>query len=136
MSEYRAIARREGRWWAIEVPGVGWTQARRLDQVEHMACDLVASMNDVDPSTVSVTVEAHVSDELDELRERAASLGREAEEATARAQSEKRRLVHELQAANLPARDIGQLAGISHQRVSQLTKPDRASGPTEVVTYR
>jgi hypothetical protein len=121
VGQYKAIARREGKCWAIEVQGVGWTQARRLDEAEHLARDLVAAVKNVDIADVAVFVEPHVSDELDELRARAARLSRDAEEAAAQAQAEKRRLIRELKAANLSARDIGRLAGVSHQRVSQLT---------------
>lgn len=121
VSQYKAIARREGKWWAIEVDGVGWTQSRRLDEAEPMARDLIAAMKNIDVEDVSVVVEPHVSDELDELRARIVRLSKEAEEATTQAQAEKRRLIRELKAANLSARDIGRLAGVSHQRVSQVT---------------
>lgn len=120
MSQYKAVAHREGKWWAIEVDGVGWTQARRLDEAEHMARGLVAATRNVDVDSVSVVVEPHVNDELDQLRARTVRLSHQAEESTAQAQAEKRRLIRELKAANLSARDIGRLAGVSHQRVSQV----------------
>ena len=53
VSTYTATAHREGDWWVIDVEGVGVTQAKRLDQVEGMARDMVALMLDVDISTWS-----------------------------------------------------------------------------------
>jgi hypothetical protein len=51
---YRAIVRCEGNWWIVAVEGIGVTQARRLEDVEDMARDLVASMEDVDTGTIDV----------------------------------------------------------------------------------
>ena len=45
-------ATRDGRWWSVEVEGIGFTQARNLSEVETMARDLVAVTLDVDPSRV------------------------------------------------------------------------------------
>ena len=41
MNTYRAVATREGRWWAVDVEGVGHTQGRDLGEARRMAADLV-----------------------------------------------------------------------------------------------
>ncbi len=41
----------------IDVDGVGVTQAKRLDQVQHMARDMVAIMRDVAYDDLAVDVE-------------------------------------------------------------------------------
>lgn len=118
---FNAVARREGNWWVVEVAGVGVTQAKRLDQVDHMAKDMVAIMEDVDSSHVQIDVEVHVSDEIDSLRAETEELSREAENLAAKARSGKEHVMRQLQEkARLSARDIGRLTGVSHQRVSQV----------------
>lgn len=51
-----AVVERSGRWWVITVPEVegAVTQARRLDQVPHMAADAVAVLLDIDIADVTV----------------------------------------------------------------------------------
>ncbi len=41
LNTYRAVATREGRWWAVDVEGVGHTQGRDLIEARRMAADLV-----------------------------------------------------------------------------------------------
>jgi len=50
-----AVASREGDWWVVDITGYGATQTRRLDDVEPMVADLVASLEDIDVSAVEVT---------------------------------------------------------------------------------
>jgi DNA-binding CsgD family transcriptional regulator len=96
------------------------TQAKRLDQVEHMARDLVALMEDVSADDVQLSLTVRVGDELDTLRQRHERLRREAEAATEAAKGAREELMRKLQAARLSARDIADITGVSHQRVSQL----------------
>lgn len=55
-TRYTAVCRRAGDWWAIAVPEINGvhTQARRLDQVEHMAREAIALMLDVAPDSFDV----------------------------------------------------------------------------------
>jgi len=49
---YQLIATREGRWWIIDVPEVGYrTQARTLAEVDAMGRDLIAGALDLDPGS-------------------------------------------------------------------------------------
>lgn len=56
---YRVRAERSGRWWAIEVPGVpnAVSQARRIDQLEDMAREVVALLLEVDPDSFDLDIE-------------------------------------------------------------------------------
>lgn len=48
MKTYRADAERDGQFWHVRVPEVEWsTQARDLAEVEAMARDLIAVMDEV-----------------------------------------------------------------------------------------
>lgn len=42
MNTYTAVVSREGRWWIVDVDGVGTTQARNLTEAQEMAVDLIA----------------------------------------------------------------------------------------------
>lgn len=120
---YRVGAVRSGNWWAITVPELSgvFSQARRLDQVEATAREAIAMMLDIDESAVGtievdVTPPAAVADLLEALKASVAAAN-EATQAAAEARREAARLLHE---EGLPMRDVGELIGVSHQRVSQL----------------
>ena len=120
MTSYKATVHREGDWWVIEVDGVGATQAKRLDQVDHMARDLVALMEDVPADTVHISATVRLDPELEAARQAHERLRREAEAAAQVATGAREQLMRGLQAAHLSARDIAELTGVSHQRVSQI----------------
>ncbi|TCJ30438.1 HicB family toxin-antitoxin system [Nocardioides jejuensis] len=116
---------RDGRWWMVAIPAIdGLTQARRLDEVEDMARSFIALDQDLKPSSVEIgTVRVSVAGEdlgaqLDEFEriKQAADLAQK--EVAARA----RELAAKLSRLDVPTRDIGGVLGVSHQRVSQLTK--------------
>ncbi len=54
MASYTATAVCEGDHWVIDVPGVGTTQADSVDDIEHMALDLVVAMTHTDPEEVHI----------------------------------------------------------------------------------
>jgi hypothetical protein len=56
MAEYTATAVSEGDHWVIDVPGVGTTQADRVEDVEEMAVDLVIATTHTAPEEVHVEV--------------------------------------------------------------------------------
>jgi len=121
---YKLIATREGGWWSIEVPEIPgvFSQARRLDQAEHMARDAIAWMLEVPEDSFDVVVEAQLPRGIQEIladtiaarvvAEGAQKLARSASDAAARA----------LREQGLPARDIGRLLGISYQRAAKIGK--------------
>jgi len=103
------------------VPEVGrTTQARTLREVEAMARDLVAIMDDIPADSfsldVTLTLPADVRAELDrsaELREQAAS-------SQAQAAQLARRAARRLRDQGLPLQDVGKALGVSFQRAKQL----------------
>jgi galactokinase len=119
---------RTGRWWLIDVPGVpaAHSQARRLDQAEDVARDLIALLTDADPGSfdvdIAVQLPAAVRADLDRAEELRREAARSQHEAAALARSAARRLHDD----GLPLRDIGKLLQVSHQRAHQLVDEARA----------
>jgi predicted RNase H-like HicB family nuclease len=114
---------RSGRWWAITVPALDgvFSQAKRLDQVEDSAREAISLMldideNDVGPLDIIVTPPARAAELLRSLEVSVAA----ADEATRVAAATRREVAEVLRAEGLPLRDVGELIGVSHQRVSQL----------------
>ena len=107
-----------GRWWLIDVLEVpaAHSQARRLDQAEDVARDLIALLTDSDPGSFDVEVNVRLPDEVRADLDRAGELRQEAarsqHEAALLARSAARRLHDD----GLPLRDIGRLLQVSHQR--------------------
>jgi len=128
VNRYRARVHREGSWWVIEVDGVGVTQAKRLDQVSHMARDLVAAMLDIDADEVEVESTFEVSPDIDALLT-AVKAAREAAKITQQeAANLMRQAARRLVAERLPVRDIARLVGVSFQRAHQLAT-DKSTEP-------
>jgi hypothetical protein len=71
---------RSGRWWLIDVPEVpaAHSQARRLDQAEAVARDLIALLTDSDPDSFDVEVKVQLPDEVGADLDRAEELRQEA----------------------------------------------------------
>jgi predicted RNase H-like HicB family nuclease len=119
---YRAVTERDGSWWAIRVPelrGV-YSQARRLADVEAMARDAIALVNEVAPDSFDIKVEPVLDDEATRLVEQARAGRVDAERAARRASEQLRAAVDRLVSAGLTVRDIAHLLGLSHQRVAQV----------------
>ena len=121
-ASYRITVRREGRWWELRVPDLDVvTQCRRLARAEATARDLIATWLDVDPRSFDVKVRPAVGDDgLDRLISDAVDARAAAERESGRARTLTDEVVHHLVARGVPMRDIGELLGISHQRVAQL----------------
>jgi hypothetical protein len=56
LNTYRAVATREGRWWAVDVEGVGHTQGRDLGDARRMAADLVSIMRGVPEESIEINL--------------------------------------------------------------------------------
>lgn len=121
---YTATAVREGRWWDIQIPEVGgYTQARRLSDIELMARELIAVTLDVPLSAVAVAVKITKVGSVENVSERAIAIKearRKAAELERWQLAEASQLAHELSEAAVPLRDIGTILDVSFQRVHQL----------------
>ncbi|MFC0547001.1 hypothetical protein [Kutzneria chonburiensis] len=60
MKTFDAVATREGKWWVVQVEGVGATQGRTADEAEQMAVDLVVAMLGLEAHEVDVTIDFHL----------------------------------------------------------------------------
>ena len=123
MHRYQVVITRDGRWWMISVPEIdGLTQARRLADVEQMARELIAVTLDVRLSEVAVEVTfgdidgIPVGSCIQTISSERAEAARLEEDAAAKTKT----LVKELVAHKVPLRDIGEMLGLSFQRVHQL----------------
>ena len=122
--KYHARAERDGRFWLIHVAEIDrYTQARSLGEIQEMAADLVASMEDVDPAAVEVEIETVLPASVRRHLSRAEGFRREAYEQNALAAQESREAARELVGEyRLTLREAGTLLGISRQRVQQLVR--------------
>lgn len=124
--QYDIHVSRDGRWWMIEVPAIdGLTQARRVSEIEDMAISLIATVADVPASEVEVVIKSVAVGDVDALQvaREVERLRADAQAAEVRASEAARMAVRDLVARQAPTRDIGELLGVSHQRVSQLARP-------------
>jgi DNA-directed RNA polymerase specialized sigma subunit len=128
VTDYKARAWREDAWWVIDIEGVGATQAKTVDKIDHMARALVADLKNVPHDKVHVSVQIDLPDEvaqdvrtMKEKSSQAADLTREA----ARLQREVVQRLHADQ--HMTGKEIAAVLGVTPGRVSQLFKV----GPTK-----
>jgi hypothetical protein len=58
VQNYRVVATRSGRWWALEVPGLdmGYSQAHRLSDIGPVTRELISLLTGVAEDAFAVTV--------------------------------------------------------------------------------
>lgn len=123
MSQYTGRAWREADWWVIDIEGIGATQARTLDRVDHMARSLVADLTGAGYAAVTVAVEVvlppEVAAQVEALRQKS-----EAAEAAAREAAElQARVVASLTTeAGLTGREVAAILKVTPGRVSQIAR--------------
>ena len=111
---------REGRWWVVDVAGIGVTQSRTLAEAHTWAQGLVEAVTG--EASADVTVTPLLPDgTLDRVRH--------AQTLTARADAELRAAAEEIREATrnllqtgMSQQDVAAILGVSRQRVSQLLK--------------
>lgn len=133
----RAVARREGRLWVVDVEGVGVTQGRSLTESQLMARDLVAVVREVDPQDVVIDFTVDLGAELRSRVEDARRLAAEAEAAQRHAAHASRAVVLALRESGLTGKDAAAVLEVSEQRVSQLLAAARthAAGESSPGSY-
>jgi len=124
MRTYRVDVKRgrTGRWWLIDVPEVpaAHSQARRLDQAEEVARDLIALMIDAGPDSFDLDIQVQLPDQVRDELQRAEELRQQAARSQHEAAVLSRSAARRLHDEGLPLRDIGKLLQVSHQRAHQL----------------
>ena len=118
-----AEAERSGKWWAIVVPEIkhGYTQARRIEDIDATVKDLVNLATDtpIEDITVSIKIVSAELEALQQVANEVAQAQRVTEEATQR----RRELIKAAQKTyNLSQRDIAALTGVTLGRVNQILK--------------
>ena len=119
---YEVTAQRDGRWWLVRVPEIqgAITQARRLEQVETMAREVVSLLLEVAPDSFDLDVRPAIPDEVRAELTRARDLQRQAERTQAEAATLVRDAARKLREQGLSVADVGTVLGVSFQRASQL----------------
>jgi hypothetical protein len=129
VSEHTGRAWREGEWWVIDVEGVGATQARTLDKVDHMARSLVADMTGVayEAVTVAVTIDLPpaVAEQVAALRE---ALEAAAESAKLAGVLQSDLVLSLTEKEGLTGREIAAILKVTPGRVSQIAKKAAGHG--------
>jgi hypothetical protein len=121
LKTYHAEVDRDGSVWRVRVPEVQrTTQARNLREVEPMARDLIAIMDDVPADSFSLDVRITLPADVQAELERSAVLREEAARSQAQAAAAARRAARRLREQGLSLRDVGQALGVSFQRAKQL----------------
>jgi len=110
---------REGKYWLVFIDGTtGLTQARRYEEVTAMAREYVALVENVPVQDVVIGA-ISVKGASEELAQAIAD--RQTASALEISATRKiREVAQRLRADSVPLTEIGQILGVSHQRVAQL----------------
>ena len=103
----------------------GFSQARRLDQVDATVRDLLALLLEIPAGEIELSVRVEWPPELREASRRASRARHDADEAREAATSEMRRVAAAAVDAGFTVRDVAELLEVSPQRVSQLRIAER-----------
>jgi predicted RNase H-like HicB family nuclease len=128
---YRVSAERTDRgWWVIRILDFRHvvTQARRAAEIETMARDVIALLEDLPPDSFDLDVTHRVGDDLGAGIAEARRLRREADDLTRRSRETTADVARRLRSAGLSVREIGALLGIAHQRAQQILATGDAAG--------
>ncbi|MBC7373448.1 MAG: hypothetical protein H7323_05605 [Frankiales bacterium] len=113
-----ATAVREGRFWVVDVPGVGATQGRSIREARAMAADLVEAMTG---QAEDVEVHFKLPDDVRVAVDHARATTVEAKRLASVAADEYRQAVRDLVVdRGMSKADVAALLNVSQQRVSQL----------------
>lgn len=134
MTTYRVEVYRDDRWWMIRVPELdghrGYdetlTQARRYGDIETEARDYISLVANVAPSTIDLDIHVTVGDiDVSAAEERIAERREAAAAAERAALNDAAVTAIKLKEAGIALRDIGDIIGVSYQRVGQLVGAER-----------
>jgi len=121
MTTYHARVVRGEVFWLVDVPEINhYTQARNLGEVESMARDLIAVMEEIDPQSFTLEVSVELPAEVTVHLERSQTLRQESDRTKHLAAQEVRVAAKELRGRGLTVRDIGAALDVSYQRAHQL----------------
>jgi hypothetical protein len=123
VKQFSATANREnGRWWVVDVEGVGVTQGRTTVEAERMASGLIEALLDLPPAEFTVDVIFYPPGELAEQVREARAETERAAEAQRRAAEKSRAAVRSLLDAGMSKQDAARILKVAPQRISQLVR--------------
>ena len=94
MKTYQVIVRPGEKYWILEIPGIGFTQARTTAEIESMARDLITVMTQ--DADFALTVETKLPQSVQEHLDEARRLRKEEAECRSNAARETRAAAQEL----------------------------------------
>ena len=122
-SPFHVLARREGRWWVVEIPALDIaTQTRNLKDARAVATEAIGLYLDVDESKVTVDLSIQLPRDVSSTWQKARDLEEESRKTSAEAARLSRAAVRTLRASGMSQRDTAEALGLSYQRIAQLEK--------------
>lgn len=122
-SSFHVLARRESRWWVVEIPALDIaTQTRNLKDARAVAAEAIGLYLDVDESKVTVDLSIQLPRDVSSTWQKARDLEEESRKTSAEAARLSRAAVRTLRASGMSQRDTAEALGLSYQRIAQLEK--------------
>lgn len=109
MKTYQVIVRPGEKYWILEIPGIGFTQARTTAEIESMARDLITVMTQ--DADFALTIETKLPQSVQEHLDEARRLRKEEAECRSNAARETRAAAQELHGMGLALQQIGDILG-------------------------
>lgn len=121
MQEIKATARKDGRWWLVDIPSLDSAgQAAKLDDVERAAHEVIELMTGQKPGGYRLLVDYIMPPDIKITWENSKERDRKAREEQAIAARLARQTVQELLNLGYNQKEAAVLLGLSNQRVNQL----------------
>ena len=128
MSAYHVRVERDEKHWMLYVPEIDRvTQARNLREVEPMARDLIAVMDDIPADSFDLDIDIIPPESVAAHLQKSKELSEQAAAIRSWAAAESRKAALELHRDGVPLRDVGALLGVSFQRAHQLVSEAEAT---------
>lgn len=122
MTTYDVTVFREDELWVADIPDlVAATDMLRFADLDVEVRDLIAGLTDVEPDSFDIRWHYRAGDdEVTEPIEALSKVESELAALSARHDELRREIIRRMSAAGLSQRAIGDVLGLSHQRVNQL----------------
>ena len=120
---YTAKARKEGRWWVVEIPELDSAgQAAKVSEVQQAAEEVIQLLTGQAPGSYSLTIDLVVAEQVQLIWEESKYKEKVAREEQANAAQLARQAVQKLKKSGYSQKEIAALLAVSPQRVSQLAR--------------
>lgn len=120
---YHVDVFREDELWVADIVDLGATDMLRFAELDDQVRDYISLMTDVEPDAFDLHWHYRAgTDDVTELIEGLAQVEIDVEQATTRRDALRRQIITRMSAAGLSQRAIGDVLGLSHQRVHQLAR--------------